>query len=85
MEYSPCEYIDCCELRTCYAVDKRDDNNNELHRVFGCAIACKRDNADFVPMTREELYEMYQREKDIQESFEEVYENFLRLGIVQDR
>lgn len=73
-EYKPCEYIDTCTMCTNYVFDTRQGNNNELYRVFGIAIACKRDNPDFEP------WEIKDVPKDVTE---EQLNEYIRLGIVK--
>lgn len=73
-EYKPCEYIDTCKICTNYAFDTRQGNNNELHRVFGIAISCKRDNPDFEPWEIEDVAE---------DVTEEQLKEFIRLGIIR--
>lgn len=81
----PCEHIETCTITTNYAFDKRQKNNNELYRVFGLALSCKRDNPNFVPYTKEQLSEMYSKETVHAVKFEEAFEELTRLGIVIDK
>lgn len=79
-EYKPCEHIDICKICTNYAFDTRQGNNNELYRVFGFAIACKRDNPDFVPLKASEMDDF---DKNNSEHVQRLKE-FIRLGIFEE-
>lgn len=79
-EYKPCEYIDTCKICTCFAFDKRQGNNNELYRVFGIALACKRDNPDFEPYKISDFKDF---DKNNPEQIEKLQE-LIDLGIVKE-
>lgn len=78
-EYKPCEYIDTCKICTNYAFDTRQGNNNELYRVFGIAISCKRDNPNFKPY---KISDFGVFDKNNPEHVKTIQE-YIRLGIIR--
>lgn len=83
-EYKPCEYIDTCKICTCFAFDKREENNNELYRVFGIALACKRDNPTFKPYTVKEFDNMCNTSNKSEDEKKELLSELVMLGIVKE-
>ena len=83
-QYKPCGYIDECNICTNYAFDTRQGNNNELYRVFGIALACKRDNPTFKPYTVKEFDNMCNTSNKSEDDKKELLSELIRLGIVKE-
>jgi hypothetical protein len=82
--YKPCGYLDECTICTNYAFDTRQGNNNELYRVFGMPLACKRDNPTFKPYTVKEFEDMCVEENISEDKKKEYFSGAIRLGLVKE-
>ena len=73
-QYKPCGYIDKCNICT----------NNELYRVFGLPLACKRDNPTFKPYTVKEFDNMCNTSNKSKDEKKKLLSEAIRLGIVKE-
>lgn len=81
--YLPCEHIENCNVCINYALDKRQGNNNELHRIFDMPyILCKRDFPNFKPISKEKFKELYYNDTEWTDTFEVAYKKAKDLGLV---